>query len=312
MQVLVVVVFVLALVSSAAAQPPQTRNEAGVPVVPSGATVLTDLEYVEDGHERQKLDLYLPGGKAGPHPVLIWIHGGAWRQGGKDANRFLPLVTNFIGDGFAIASLNHRYSQQAIFPAQIQDVKAAVRWLRTNASRYQLDPTRFVAWGASSGGHLASLLGTTAGVREFGDRDDRTSRVQAVVNFFGPSDLLQMDAHRLPDGVIHNVPTSPESQLVGGLLTQKIAEVRQANPITYVSADDPPFLIVHGDRDVLVPHHQSVVLAAALKAAGVFHIFRTVAGGGHGDDVFRAAPLREWVSEFLGKHVKNSQERLER
>lgn len=303
MQLVAVIAVVVALVSPAFAQQ-QSPDEAGKPVVPLGTTVLADLAYIENGHERQKLDLYVPGGTLRPVPVIIWIHGGAWRQGGKHANRFFPLVTSFIADGFAVASINHRYSQQAIFPAQIQDAKAAVRWLRTNATNYRLDPDRFVAWGGSSGGHLASLLGTTAGVREFGDRDDRMSRVQAVVDFFGPSDLLQMDAHRLPEGVVHNVPTSPESQLVGGLISQKNAEVRQANPITYASADDPPFLIVHGDRDILVPHHQSVILAAALKAAGVPNILRTVPGGGHGDEGFRSAPLREWVAQFLQIHLR--------
>jgi acetyl esterase/lipase len=143
-------------------------------------------------------------------------------------------------------------------------------------------------------------------MRELGDTDDRTSRVQAVVDFYGPSDFSQLDAHRLPDGTVHNLPTSPASLLVGGLLTERVAMVKLANPITYVSRDDPPFLIVHGDRDRVVPHHQSQLLAAALKDAGVPTVFRTVAGGGHGDDEFRAAPLREWVSGFLRVRLKAS------
>jgi acetyl esterase/lipase len=261
--------------------------------------VFVDLPYVENGHERQKLDLYVPAKRPGPVPVIIWIHGGGWQQGGKHADLLLPLVTSFVADGFAVASINHRYSRHAIFPAQIHDAKAAVRWLRGNAGRYGLDPDHFAAWGASSGGHLAALLGTSAGIRELGDTDDRTSRVQAIVDFYGPSDFSQLDAHRLPDGTVHNVPTSPAPLLVGGLLTERVALVKLANPITYVSRDDSPFLIVHGDRDRVVPYHQSQLLAAALKDAGVPNVFRTIAGGGHGDDVFRAAPLREWVSEFL-------------
>lgn len=209
-----------------------------------------------------------------------------------------------MGDGFAVASINYRFSQQAIFPAPLLDAEAAVRWLRTNARTYGLDPERIVAWGASSGGHLAALLGTSAGVRDLGDADDRESRVQAVIDFFGPTDFLQMDAHRGPEGGVHNDPASPESQLVGGLITENVAAVRRANPIAYVSADDPPFLIAHGDHDLSVPHHQSEILAAALNKAGVIATLRIVEGAGHNDPAFRAANVRSDVLAFLRRHVR--------
>jgi acetyl esterase/lipase len=299
---IVFAVLVVAATAGLAQQSPE--NEAGKPVVPADTKVLRDLAYVENGHERQKLDLYVPGKGSGPFPVIVWIHGGGFRQGGKEAHRIFPLVTSFVADGIAVASINHRYSTQAIFPAQIHDAKAAVKWLRANSGTYRLDPNRVVAWGASSGAHLAALLGTSAGVRELGDQDDRTSRVQAVIDFFGTSDLSQLDAHRLPDGMIHNLPTAPGPQWIGGLLTENVGSVKQANPITHVSRDDPAFLIVHGDQDRTVPHHQSEILAAALKNANVPHVFRTVAGAGHGDEVFRAAPLREWVTGFLRAHIK--------
>ena len=176
---------------------PADGQEAGTAVVSSGTRVLTDLAYVQTGHARQRLDLYVPNTGAGPVPVVVWIHGGAWTSGGKESHRLFPLVTSFVADGFAVASINHRFSQQETFPAQIQDAKAAVRWVRANAATYGLDPDRIAAWGASSGAHLAALPGTPAGAREFGDTDDRTSRVQAVADFFGPADFLQMDAHRL-------------------------------------------------------------------------------------------------------------------
>jgi acetyl esterase/lipase len=289
--------FALVLASAAAGQ------DSGGPVVPAGTRVLVDVAYVPNGHERQRLDLYVPSTGTRPFPVIVWIHGGAFRTGGKDAHRIFPLLTSFVGEGYAVASVNHRYSQQSVFPAQIQDVKAAVRWVRTNAATYGLDPNRIVAWGASSGGHLAAMLGTSAGVTEFGDQDDRSSRVQAVVDFFGPTDFLQMDAHRLPTGMVHNVDTSPESQLVGGLITQHADRVARANPITYVTPDDPPFLIVHGDRDPNVPHHQSEILADALKAAGVTTTLRIVPGAGHGDQIFMAADVRMWVLRFLNTHI---------
>lgn len=281
---------------------PVEGQDTGRAVVPAGTRVFVDLAYVPNGHERQRLDLYVPNRGDGPFPVILWIHGGSWRTGGKDAHRVFPLVTSFIADGYAVASINHRYSQQDVFPAQIQDAKAAVRWVRTNAATYALDPSRIVAWGASSGGHLAVMLGT-AGVSEFGDKDDRSSRVQAVVDFFEPTDFLQMDAHRLPTGLLHNIETSAESQLVGGLITQHVDRVARANPIIYVTPDDPPFLIVHGDHDGNVPHQQSEILAAALQAAGVNATLRIVPGAGHGDEVFMAADVRTWVSTFLNAHI---------
>lgn len=287
---------------------PIEGQEAGRAAVPPDTKVFTDLAYVQNGHERQKLDLYLPGKNAGPLPVVVWIHGGRWQRGGKDVfHPVFPLVTSFIGEGFAVASINHRFSQQEIFPAQIHDAKAAVRWLRANAATYDLDPDHVAAWGASSGGHLAALLGTSSGVREFGDYDDRASRVQAVVNFFGPTDFLQMDAHRLPTGMVHNVATSPESQLVGGLIVENAARVARANPISYVTPDDPPFLIVHGDHDLSVPHHQSEILADALRRARVNTVLRILPGAGHGDQVFMAAgELREWVLRFLNAHLRGA------
>jgi acetyl esterase/lipase len=125
-----------------------------------------------------------------------------------------------------------------------------------------------------------------------------------VVDFFGVSDLLQLDAHRLPDvPIVLNVPTSPPALLLGGLVAERVTLATQANPITYVTADDAPFLIVHGDRDTTAPHRQSVILAEALRNAGVANVFRTVPGAGHGDAVFMAAPLREWVDDFLATHL---------
>ena len=143
----------------------------------------------------------------------------------------------YLKDGYAGASLNYRLSQHALFPAQLEDVKAAVRWLRANAETYRLDPNRFAAWGSSAGGHLVAMLGTTGDVAEFevGENLKMSSRVQAVVDYFGPTDFLQMDAQSLPDGLVHDAPDSPESQLVGGPIQEHQDRVARANPITYVS-----------------------------------------------------------------------------
>jgi len=171
-----------------------------------------------------------------------------------------------------VASIDYRFSTDAIFPAQIEDCKAAVRWLRLNADILNLNPQRFGAWGESAGGNLVALLGTTGNVKEFdvGENLDVPSNVQAVVDYFGPTDFLQMDAHRLPGSKYrHNTLKSPESMLIGGPIQELKDRVARANPITYVTKDAPPFLIVHGDRDPHVPHHQSELLEAALKQAGV-------------------------------------------
>jgi acetyl esterase/lipase len=181
--------------------------------LPAGVAVHPDLAYVAGGHERQKLDLYLPGA-AGPLPLIVWIHGGAFRMGSKQDR----IPAEMLEQGYAIASLNYRLSQHALFPAQIEDCKAAVRWLRAHADTYGIDPSRFASWGESAGGHLAAMLGTAGHERslDVGEYLEHSSRVQAVLDFFGPTDFLQMDAQRLPEGMVHDAPDSPESQLVGG------------------------------------------------------------------------------------------------
>jgi acetyl esterase/lipase len=268
-----------------------------------GTIVHRDLPYVSNGHERQKLDLYLP--KAGENlPLIIRIHGGAWLAGSKE----MEGPEDFVRNGYAVASINYRLSQHAIFPAQIQDCKAAVRYLRANAQKYNLDPNRFAVWGPSAGGHLAALLGTTGDVNEFdvGESLSVSSRVRAVVDYFGPTDFFQMDAHRLPNSMIHNMAKSPEAQLVGGPIQDNPEKVAKANPITYVTKDDPPFLIIHGDMDPLVPHHQSELLEAALKKAGIPVIFYTVKGGGHGG--FKDPNVPTLTREFFEKNLKNKKQ----
>lgn len=205
---------------------------------------------------------------------------------------------------YAVASINYRLSQHAIFPAQIQDCKAAVRWLRAHAAQYHLDPKRFGAWGASAGGHLVAMLGTTGHIDTFdvGENLGVSSRIQAVVDYFGPTDFIQMDDHRPPRGMIHNTPQSPESLLVAGSIQEMRGEVARANPIAYVIETAAPFLIVHGDKDPLVPFHQSVLLEAALRKAGVTVQLYTVKGGGHGG--FTDPSVDALTREFFAAHLR--------
>jgi acetyl esterase/lipase len=293
MRTILLLIFLFAVAPFSNAQPGPS-----VPL-PEGTKVLKDLAYVPGGHERQKLDLYLPPTGA-RWPLVVAIHGGAFRMGSKEGE---PAGA-FLGRGFAVAAINYRLSQHAVFPAQIEDCKAAVRWLRANAAQYGYDPGRIASYGGSAGGHLAAMLGTTGDVKAFdvGANPGVSSRVQAVVDFFGPTDFLQMDAHRPSAAAMtHDTPDSPESQLVGGPIRDNRDKVARANPITYVTPDDPPFLIVHGDADLLVPHHQSELLEAALRKAGVRVRLVTIPGGPHGGETVKAGlPLAlDFLTEVL-------------
>jgi acetyl esterase/lipase len=243
-----------------------------------------NLAYVTNGSASQTLDLYAPKKGKGV-PLIVWIHGGAFLFGSKEGFPVEPVPVDFLLEGYAVASINYRLSLEAIFPAQLEDCKAAIRWLRAHADEFGIDSNRIGVWGASAGGNLAALVGTTGELRDFevGENLAFSSRVQAVCDFFGPTDFLQMDAHRLSDGQIHDAPDSPESKLVGGPIQENPDKARRVNPITYVTKEVPPFLIVHGTVDRLVPFNQSQLLAAALEAAGAPVKFHPVEGGGHGE-----------------------------
>jgi acetyl esterase/lipase len=264
--------------------------------IPDGVDAYLDLEYVENGHVRQRLDLYVPEKPAGPLPLIVWVHGGGWSGGSKASPTALPLTAR----GFAVASIEYRLSQHAVFPAQIEDCKAAVRWLRANAGTYDLDPQRFGAWGSSAGGHLVALLGTAGDAKELEGRNghlDQTSRVQAVVDWFGPTDFLRMRG-------THDQAGSPESRLIGGPIQQNKEKAHRANPIAYISPSTPPFLIMHGTGDRAVPFEQSELLAAELKIAGVEVTLVPLPGAQHGDPMFWSAPNMRRVEEFLTRHLK--------
>jgi len=272
--------------------------------VPVITRILRDLEYVPGGHERQKLDLYIPpqGEGLAPLPLIVWVHGGAWLAGNKED---CP-ATRFLKYGFAAASINYRLSQHAIFPAQIEDCKTSIRFLRAHAGQYNIDPNRIGAWGASAGGHLVALLGTTGDVNDFdkGPNLHVSSKVQAVCDYFGPTDFTKMGDFE--SEMDHDAPDSPESKLIGGPVQENHQACKRANPITYISKNDPPFLICHGDKDMLVPHNQSVLLNDALKKAGLDVNFHTVKGGGHG---FGDSKVEQMVLEFFNKHLKEAEKK---
>ena len=283
------------------AEKPKTK-QAAKQALPAGTQALRDLEYVPGGHARNKLDLYLPakadGATAadGARPLVVWIHGGGWEGGSKENCPAVPFLTK----GYAVASINYRLSQHAIFPAQIEDCKAAIRWLRANARKYNLDAQHVGVWGASAGGHLVALLGTSGDVKELegtGGNLDQSSRVQCVVDWFGPTDFSKM-------GGWQDKPDSPMAKLVGGPVGEKMERAAKANPITYTTKDDAPTLIMHGTDDKLVPMNQSELLDEALRKAGVESTLIIVPGNGHGGPGFTSPENRKRIEEFFAKHLR--------
>ncbi len=275
------------------------------------APTFDDLPYASvilDGGSAKTLhmDLWLGSDVTATAPLVLWIHGGGW-QGGT-YNSAPPGLSALLQAGFAVASIEYRLSGAAIFPAQIQDVKGAVRFLRANSDEYNLDVSRFAAWGSSAGGHLTALLATSGEVPELegtvGGNLAYSSRIQAAIDYFGPTDLLAMNADvTTPPGstIDHDAPSSPESRLIGfdgagegiGVLRanlmnpiapfpEKAALVGLVNPITHVTADDPPVYIAHGDQDTSVPMKQSLRLADALDSVEIENVMRVVVGAGHG------------------------------
>ena len=270
--------------------------------VPEHTKVVRDLAYVQNGHARQKLDLYLPEESAGPFPLIIWVHGGGWQTGSKA--RSLALRLNFTGRGYAIASLDYRLSDDAIFPAQIEDCQAAVRWLREHAKAYNLDPERFAAWGSSAGGHLVALLGTAGDSMEFlpTPAPKTSSRVQAVCDFYGPVDLSRFVV--TPGYTDHAKPDSPESKLLGGPVLAIPAKAKRANPIAYITPGCPPFHIVHGAEDPLVPPAQGELLNAALKVTGIESSYRTIPRAKHGGPEFETIAIADEVDAFFRHQLR--------
>ncbi len=250
--------------------------------IPDGVKAYTNIEYSPG----LLLDVFVPPGP--PKPLVVWIHGGAWQNGNKENAPSMQLLPA----GFAAASIRYRLSQQAPMPAQIDDCRAAIRFLRANASKYGYDATKIGIWGSSAGGHLVALLGTIG---------EGADKVQAVVDWFGPTALRRMAMY--PSRMDHNSPEAPEARLIGGPVQQNPELAEKANPISYVSKDDPPFLIQHGDADPLVPIEQSELLRDALAKAGVPVELTIFHRAGHGGPAFQTPENLKKISEFFQKNL---------
>ena len=269
------------------------------PEFPANARALLDVAYVPNGHAHQKLDLYIPAQPKGP--LLVWIHGGGWRSDSKSKPPGLAMV----GKGYSVASVEYRFSQDAIFPAQIEDCKAAIRWLRAHAAEYGYDPNRIGAWGASAGGHLVALLGVTGQVRDFdvGENLDQSSAVQCVVDWFGPADFPAYDPD-LPTALVKREnPESVLALLVGGPISQHLDLAKRASPVTWVTKDAAPMLIMQGTKNPLVPLDQSQRLADKLKDAGADVTLDVIEDAGHGGPQFTTFDKLTLIMEFLERHL---------
>jgi acetyl esterase/lipase len=270
------------------------------PSLPQGAAkVLRDLPYVTNGHARQKLDLYLPAAPKGP--LLVYIHGGGWAGGSKNDPMGLPMLNL----GYTLASVEYRFSQDAIFPAQIEDCKAAVRWLRAHAAEYGYDPKRVAAAGDSAGGHLTALLAVTGDVRDFdeGDNLDQSSAIRCGIDFYGPTDFLAFRPTGKDTDTQSKTGRPLLTQLFGGPLTEKLELARKASPVSWVNKHTAPLFILHGTKDPLVPTAQSTELYEKMQTAGVEVKLDVIDGAGHGGKEFFAADRPQQMVDFLEKHL---------
>lgn len=275
-----------------------------------------DIDYASDKMNYHRLDVYLPEVEKTVYPVVILIYGSAWFGNDLKGNGLETIGKALLNNGYAVVTPNHRSSKDALFPAQIHDIKATIRFIRANATEYQLDTSFVAITGSSSGGHLSALAGTSGWVKHFninsigvdiegqvGEYISYQSNVDAVVDWFGPTNLLIMDS--CGSEMVHDAPDSPESCLIGGPIQDNIDMCALANPITYIDPTDPPFLIFHGDADPLVPHCQSEMLHEALQKNNVQSYFTLVSDAGHGPGVHEEKYFKMMV-DFLNIELEKN------
>lgn len=284
------------------------KDGSAVTEIPSTATSYTDVAYATTS-TAQKMDIYLPAGD-GPFPVVVFIHGGAFLMGNKEMESGNAAV--LVSKGYAAVSINYRLSGEAQFPAQIQDCKAAIRFLRANADKYKLNPDKIASWGASAGGNLSALLGSSGGVSELegaeAGNSSFSSKVLVSVDWFGPINFLTMDAEAASLGftITTNSASSPESKLMGAAIPTIPELVAKANPTTYITSDDAAFFIQAGDADRNIPYTQSKNFYDALvPVLGTSNVsFELIAGAGHGGTQFTTSSNMDKVIAFLDKYMK--------
>lgn len=279
------------------------------------ARIQRDLPYASS-HPLQRLDLYWPPTGTGPFPVVVWVHGGGWSSGSRLLEATSPQ-RRLTARGFAVASVGYRLSGVALYPAAARDIKSSVRFLRANAAQLRIDPARIALWGESAGAHLALLAGLTGDTTAFDDQTAgyvaQSARVQAIVSWFAPTSILTLDddgaAQGCPvfNGTGHDAASAPLARFLGVRPSTQPALAREASPITWVSADDPPTLIQHGGRDCTVPTRQGRRLFDALSGAqrDTSRVALTLlVAGGHGGPSFDADDNVTTIANFLQRHLR--------
>ena len=266
-----------------------------IPAIAADHRVVNDVEYaMVDGHSL-KLDLHLPESKQAP--LVVWVHGGAWRAGSKAD---MPLG-GLVDQGYAIASVDYRLSVLAPFPAMIHDIKAAIRFLRAHSADLGYDASRIAVAGSSAGGHLAALVGVTNGVKTLegtvGANLDQSSDVQAAISLFGASNLMTILSQSKPQGLKMRVPAL--QLLLDGQPEEKPALAKLASPVEHLDAQDPPLLLIHGDADPQMPPEQSRELAAAAKKAAIPVRLEIIPGAVHGGKAFFDETRMVLMKSFL-------------
>lgn len=258
-----------------------------------------NVEYAVTGEHSLRLDLYLPA-EPGGAPLLVWVHGGAWRSGSKKENPLAPLVAR----GFAIASVDYRLTPVAPFPANVHDLKAAIRFLRARAGDYGYDARRVAIAGSSAGAHLAAMVGVTNGHAELegdvGSHREQSSGVHAIVSFYGASNLESILKQSTPFGLGVRIPSL--QLLLRGQPEEKPELAKLASPVAHVDQADPPLLLLHGDQDPQMPVAQSLEFLGAYQAAGRPVRFVPVHGAAHGGREFYNVQRLEIVETFLRDH----------
>lgn len=256
------------------------------------------IEYARPEGYSLEPDLYLPDRSEGePSPVVVWVHGGGWKNGSKEKSEAAWLAD----EGYAVASINYRLTDVAQWPAQIDDCREAVRWLRRNAGVFGLDPENIGSWGSSAGGHLVALMGTLP----YSERESVSSRVTAVCDWFGSTELLTMPPNIVGEGrTEEDVANSNGAKLLGCTVKDCPELAKQASAHDNVSSDDSPFLIMHGDQDEAVPIQQSIQLHNRLQKAGVPSQMKVVAGAGHGGKEFDTPASRALILDFFNRYLR--------
>jgi acetyl esterase/lipase len=285
--------------NTATAQSPTTKKD----IFPAGTTVYENIPYANDTLKKHLLDIYLPPVKKLSYPLIVWIHGGAWMLNDKyaDMDYMANTVKLFMGKGYAVASIDYRHSTTAPFPAQIQDCNQAVEFLYENAAQYNIDDSRVALIGFSAGGHLASLLGLSNNnhIKAFYPKGKEPKfKINLVLDFYGPSDFLTLN------GIDDKNPKNPVTLLLGAPVSERRDLAKRASPITYIDKHDPPFLIVHGEKDESVNNQQSVLLSSLLTKAGVKNELIIVPGAPHFGPMFDAEFIRKRVLDFLDEYMK--------